>query len=57
MGDGEFVTRQEFQQYTQDAKNRQHQMEERIRKLQEALDSLMARIYDLESRTDFGPEP
>lgn len=57
MGDGDFVTRQEFQQFTQDLKARQHQADERIRKLQEALDALLARLYDLESRTDFGPEP
>ncbi|MGE5488167.1 MAG: hypothetical protein ACM3ZB_10160 [bacterium] len=57
MGNGDFVTRQEFQQFTQELKARQNQVDERIRKLQEAFDSLLARMYDFESRTDFGPEP
>jgi len=33
MGNGDFVTRQEFQQFTQELKARQNQVDERIRKL------------------------
>ncbi len=54
MGDAESVSRQEFQQVTQELKHRQNQLEERIRRLQESLDSILARIYDLEDHTEYG---
>ncbi len=54
MADGEYVTKQEFQQYVQETRARQHQLEERIRRLQESLDSVLARIYDLEDHSEFG---